>query len=70
MTAEAQRNRERAELEERVSVRRALLEQKVFILDLRFLSLKNFIINLFFLPDGRRNARVFTRAIRSHSTFA
>ena len=29
MTAEAQRNRERAELEERVSVRRALLEQKV-----------------------------------------
>ena len=30
MTAEAQRNRERAELEERVSVRRALLEQKVF----------------------------------------
>jgi thousand and one amino acid protein kinase len=48
MTAEAQRNRERAELEERVSVRRALLEQKVFILDLRFLSLKNFIINLFF----------------------
>lgn len=30
MTAEAQRNRERAELEERVSVRRALLEQKVW----------------------------------------
>ena len=29
MTAEAQRNRERAELEERVSVRRSLLEQKV-----------------------------------------
>lgn len=29
MTAEAQRNRERTELEERVSVRRALLEQKV-----------------------------------------
>jgi len=29
MTAEAQRNRERAELEERVSVRRALLEQKM-----------------------------------------
>lgn len=33
MTAEAQRNRERTELEERVSVRRALLEQKVQILD-------------------------------------
>lgn len=29
MTAEAQRNRERTELEERVSVRRSLLEQKV-----------------------------------------
>lgn len=29
MQAEAQRNRERKELEERVSVRRALLEQKV-----------------------------------------
>lgn len=29
ITAEAQRNRERGELEERVSVRRALLEQKV-----------------------------------------
>lgn len=31
MTAEAQRNRERTELEERVSVRRALLEQKVLV---------------------------------------
>jgi thousand and one amino acid protein kinase len=30
MQAEAQRNRERKELEDRVSVRRALLEQKVF----------------------------------------
>lgn len=29
MQAEAQRNRERRELEDRVSVRRALLEQKV-----------------------------------------
>lgn len=29
MQAEAQRNRERKELEERVSVRRALLEQKM-----------------------------------------
>lgn len=29
MQAEAQRNRERKELEDRVSVRRALLEQKV-----------------------------------------
>lgn len=29
MQAESQRNRERKELEERVSVRRALLEQKV-----------------------------------------
>ena len=36
MTAEAQRNRERAELEERVSVRRALLEQKVLIFYRRF----------------------------------
>ena len=34
MQAEAQRNRERKELEDRVSVRRALLEQKV----LRFYS--------------------------------
>lgn len=31
MQAEAQRDRERRELEERVSVRRALLEQKVLI---------------------------------------
>lgn len=31
MQAEAQRNRERKELEERVSVRRALLEQKVYL---------------------------------------
>lgn len=30
MQAEAQRNRERRELEERVAVRRALLEQKVY----------------------------------------
>jgi rubrerythrin len=30
MQAEAQRNRERKELEDRVSVRRALLEQKVW----------------------------------------
>jgi hypothetical protein len=56
MTAEAQRNRERAELEERVSVRRALLEQKVFILDMRFLSFKNLIINFFFARWKKKRA--------------
>jgi len=39
MTAEAQRNRERTELEERVSVRRALLEQKVRILRIWLMKL-------------------------------
>lgn len=32
MQSEAQRNRERKELEDRVSVRRALLEQKVYFI--------------------------------------
>lgn len=36
MQAEAQRNRERKELEDRVSVRRALLEQKVGLVHHQF----------------------------------
>ncbi len=45
MTAEAQRNRERAELEERVSVRRALLEQKVYIFLVSFSYLSTRILS-------------------------
>lgn len=43
MQAQAQRDRERNELEERVSVRRALLEQKVSL----FLK-KNCVLNMLF----------------------
>ena len=68
MTAEAQRNRERTELEERVSVRRALLEQKVpstfnysICLSVQF-SYK-WICN----ADGGRNSGIFARTFRSYS---
>lgn len=71
MTAEAQRNRERTELEERVSVRRSLLEQKVrFKHAFRvcaqsiFLLLSVSLLLLMFLSfeisrtDGGRDARI------------
>lgn len=48
MQGEAQRNRERRELEDRVSTRRALLEQKVSILLIIFKQL-TFYIFFFFL---------------------
>jgi hypothetical protein len=76
MTAEAQRNRERAELEERVSVRRALLEQKVCFLYadldlpnasiLRFNSIKLLLmLKLSMLLDGGGDARILARTFRS-----
>lgn len=66
MTAEAQRNRERAELEERVSVRRALLEQKVGLVLLD--RVRCYISWLF--TDGRRDEGVPTRKIGSDTFVA
>lgn len=49
MQAQSQRDRERKELEERVSVRRALLESKVRE---NYVALSRHLVNKVFLLDG------------------
>lgn len=68
MQAEAQRDRERKELEDRVSVRRALLEQKVLCEDDQYFYIIKHRGNLFVIcADGSRNATIFTRTNRKNT---